>query len=621
MRKQRLEQELKLLHKENNNLQEQFEQLSQKLLAQSRETSSERLHLQQELQMLKTEVEFARARKSEKEQRVEELEKNITTANQELLEAREKMAEIEENSQKEIISLQKLVALYKEAVAETQEKVKSHSNTVSSLRELLRSTQAETESVRQERTQELKDLRNAVEELEKERSQLKFELANANDLISKSTISNSDPVSFLSPSAAMAGSILKEGMTLTEMWTELINTRKSLFAEQQEVSRLEEFLQQILTDVEAKAPLFQRQKAELVQAEMAKQQLTASLEESHREYEHVEDLWRKEQSRASRLHSINQRLELTVTELSSQIQQLLHRVTELGGGVVENEPVPGIGVLNQSMDTINQDVVAIDSIRTLQEQNVKLMLKVRELTDQIDQKAEVAREAADAELQQQLQEALNQLRELQKSRKQHETTVDVLSRQRDMFKALYTEACLAMGKDPENTTRLVMSPGQQQTGISHSYIVESTDLSSHQHSTPQHQADNLDGKKTSIEFTDNGRLLRELQADFESYRKQQQETGNLLNEQLEKAREDASQARLENARLNASNEHLATRYRDLESSVDNLRRENRRLLDQASESANLLVQTQTRLQTAEDRYSEVNTSLQSLKVFFIFFGT
>ena len=622
-----------MLQSQSKSLEEQLETLSSKLVKQTRESSSASLSQQQQLESAQAEVSSLREEKQAAAARLTAVQEKLAQARQELLDTKTEMADIEQHSQREIANLNKLVALHKEVAADSQTKVDDLNSSLASLRTLLRDAQAETETVRQERTHELDELRKTVSSLEEQNAALRVEVSNANDLLKQSTATQDDPASVLSPSAAVASAALKEGMSLTEMWTELINTRKALQAERQEVTRLEEFLQQILQDVEAKAPLFQRQKAELEQSELSKRQLTASLEECHREYEQLETAWRKEQARATRLQSVNGRLEETISDLSAQIQQLLARITELSGGSVTSDAVAPGDAAQQSMDALNQDMVAIDSIKTLQEQNVKLLRRVRELADHNTQEAERARAAANDEVQGQLQAALDQLKDLKGARERHQQTVNALTKQRDMFKALYTEACLAAGKNPESTTRLIMSPSAATapSGSSGDHagapatphgsatgVVASTPTSASASAStaggltsPQPRAS---APRETAGERDNGQLLRELQSDFESYRHERQETDRMLREELDKARTQASEARMLNARLTAHNEHLSSRYKDLEESVNSLREENRRLIDKSTQSAKLLVEVQTKLQNAEARTAESIEELQLIKV-------
>lgn len=97
-------------------------------------------------------------------------------------------------------------------------------------------------------------------------------------------------------------------MSLTEMYTKLVDTTEALHASQADVRRLEMYLGQILKDIETKAPVFQKQRIELQRAQKANMQLTVSIEEANRKCSQLEESELVAQRRRAQLERENRHL-------------------------------------------------------------------------------------------------------------------------------------------------------------------------------------------------------------------------------------------------------------------------------------------------------------------------
>ena len=58
-------------------------------------------------------------------------------------------------------------------------------------------------------------------------------------------LERSNPEALMSPTAAVASAMMKEGMSLTQMYSKLVETESSLRVERESVSRLEAYLKQV----------------------------------------------------------------------------------------------------------------------------------------------------------------------------------------------------------------------------------------------------------------------------------------------------------------------------------------------------------------------------------------
>ena len=424
------------------------------------------------------------------------------------------------------------------------------------------------------------------------------------------------PEHTLSSSAATAGAIMREGMSLTDLWTELVNTRKALLLEKQEVERLEEFLKQILEDVERKAPVIQRQRSRLEKSETARQQLTASLEKANSEYSSLESRFRAEMSKANRLQSMQQRIEAQVGDLSHQVQTLLRENVQLRGGVVTAD-APAEGQSSATADgVISSKLVSVHSIEEMQKQNMDLRAVVRELSEQHEAAESERVDQARAEAKEQLQEALKQLTSMREARERQQAMVDAIVQQRNMFRALYEEACVTMGRDPASASALVMSAAQKRGSAADADEAHTgaKDGQSAKDKEGGSGGGGGGGGGASSMSEESAAALRELQEAFEDYKRERRATDEMLNKEAEQARTAADGLRLENAKLLGQVDSLNRRYNDTRSALEAAQREASRLQTKAGELSSNVVNTQGKLLETEEALSRAREELRQVQV-------
>ena len=100
-----------------------------------------------------------------------------------------------------------------------------------------------------EHKDELKRRNDAIRALRKE-------LTDANELIDtlKHRGLTEEGIAALSPAAAAASKLIKSGMSLTQVYTQLVTCQEELLAAEDEKRRLNSYLEQILSDIEQRAP-------------------------------------------------------------------------------------------------------------------------------------------------------------------------------------------------------------------------------------------------------------------------------------------------------------------------------------------------------------------------------
>jgi nucleoprotein TPR len=465
LRESRLNQEISILTEQNTHLSEQLQRTTEELTAAIRAKSSElstmRMQFEEkdeENKHMAAQLQALRERDAEVKNRTVELESKLKAAQDEQIMA-------EEQFRKEIANKTKLTNLYKANVDESKCKIDELTNAVEQLQEVLRNSKTQAAA-------DLSDARQSVNAFKQERDQLvqkvaelETELTNANELLERASARSShktmpNAMEILSPAAAAAGAAIKEGLSLTQMWSKYVETTELLQLEQAEVRRLEGYLQQILTDIEAKAPAIQQQRVELERERRANLQLSASLEQANQEHAVLEEKTLFESRRAAYLEREQKQHRNTIEDLSRQVKKLVVEIERLRGRNVRDDASEAEDA-NVSVHTaagvIATQLVTIKGVDDLVEQNIKLRAQLRELSDEREIEERERNEVQATYVQKELEGAMAELQDMREARERQANYVEAIIKQRDMFRVLYGQVCREHGISASATGDAIMS--------------------------------------------------------------------------------------------------------------------------------------------------------------------
>ncbi|NWX44659.1 TPR protein, partial [Steatornis caripensis] len=373
-REKRLEQEKELLQNQNTWLNTELKAKTDELLHTAREKGNEILELKCNLENKKEEVVSRMEEQvNSLKQSNENLQKHVEDLLNKLKEAKEQQASMEERFHNELNAHIKLSNLYK------VKKNKNDHNTTNCLSDLIlanKATQEHLAEVEQSKAVMEKELREKISKLEKE-------LENANDLLSatkrKGAILSEEELAAMSPTAAAVAKVVKPGMKLTELYNAYVETQDQLLLEKLENKRINKYLDEIVQEVEAKAPILKRQREEFERSQKAVASLSAKLEQAMKEIQRLQEDADKANKDSSLLERENQRLSIQVKDLSQQIRVLLMELEEARGNhVIRDEEVSSADI-SSSSEVISQHLVSYRNIEELQQQNQRLLVALREL--------------------------------------------------------------------------------------------------------------------------------------------------------------------------------------------------------------------------------------------------
>ena len=197
-----------------------------------------------------------------------------------LKEARDSKSNLEEGFRQEVRAQTRLSELYQKQTEDAEEKAAKLTEAVTELQSLLKEAsdrygalEDNFEKEKAEHKDELKRRNNAIRALRKE-------LTDANELIQnlKQKGLTEEGIEALSPAAAAASKLIKSGMTLTQVYSQLVTCQEELLSAEDEKRRLNSYLEQILCDIEQRAPALKKQRDEYERAVATVNQLTKQIE-------------------------------------------------------------------------------------------------------------------------------------------------------------------------------------------------------------------------------------------------------------------------------------------------------------------------------------------------------
>uniref|UniRef100_A0A8D2N9B4 Nucleoprotein TPR n=1 Tax=Zonotrichia albicollis TaxID=44394 RepID=A0A8D2N9B4_ZONAL len=592
-REKRLEQEKELLQNQNTWLNAELKAKTDELLHTAREKGNEILELKCSLENKKEEVSRMEEQVNSLKQSNENLQKHVEELLNKLKEAKEQQTSMEERFHNELNAHMKLSNLYKSAADDSEAKSNELTGAVEELHKLLKEA-GEANKAAQEHLAEVEESKVTMEkELREKISKLEKELENANDLLSatkrKGAILSEEELAAMSPTAAAVAKVVKPGMKLTELYNAYVETQDQLHMEKLENRRINKYLDEIVQEVEAKAPILKRQREEFERSQKAVASLSAKLEQAMKEIHRLQDSADQANKHASFFERESQRLEVRVKDLSQQICVLLMELEEARGNHVIRDEAVSSADISSSSEVITQHLVSYRNIQELQQQNQRLLVALRELGEAREKEEQETTSSKISELQSQLDEALSELQQLRESRQHQLQLVESIIRQRDMFRILLTQ-----------TTGAII-PLQASGMLPEEICLTSTPK---RPNLPQSMATPAPVSMTeSVETVEAKAALKQLQEVFENYKKEKAENDKLLNEQNEKLQEQVTDLRSQNAKISTQLEFASKRYEMLQDNVEGYRRE----------ITSLHERTQKLTATTQKQEQIINTMTQDLR--------
>uniref|UniRef100_A0A673VVE2 Nucleoprotein TPR n=1 Tax=Salmo trutta TaxID=8032 RepID=A0A673VVE2_SALTR len=528
-REKRMEQEKELLQGQTAWLNGELKAKSEELLALSRQKGNEILELKCSLENKEDELNRVQDQVTSLKTSSESLQKQTEDMISKLKEAKEQHASMEEKFRNELNANIKLSNLYKVSAADSESKSEELSGAVEELHKLLKDALC-FHVIYRLTLLEAAELKESISSLEKE-------LDNANELLSdtklRASVLSEETITTMSPTAAAVAKIVKPGMKLTELYTAYVETQEALELQRVENKRVNKYLDDIVQEVEAKGPVLKRQRDEHERMQKSVASLSAKLEQAVTEVQRLQKVTDEANKHSSVLERDNHRSEVQLADMAQQIRVLLIELEEARGNhVVLDEEVSSADISSTS-EVITQHLVTFRGVEELQQQNQRLLVALRELSDAQEREETETTGTKRSELERSLEKAQAELEALREQRSHQMQLAESIVRQRDMYRVLLAQA----------------------TGVSFPQQGGEFSLTSTPHRSPAATPTTamptgiITMATESTEAVEAKAALRQLQEVFSSYKRERSESDKALAEQTEKLQQQVSDQRSQNAKI------------------------------------------------------------------------
>uniref|UniRef100_A0A8P4G4M7 Translocated promoter region a, nuclear basket protein n=1 Tax=Dicentrarchus labrax TaxID=13489 RepID=A0A8P4G4M7_DICLA len=536
-REKRMEQEKELLENKIEWLSAELKTKTEELLNTNREKGKEILELQGSLNNNKEQVT-----NKQYPHRV-----RLCNGFQSLrLWAKDERTAMEEKYRNELNAHVKLSSLYKGAAADMETKNQELNRAVEELSKLVKDT-GEANKTLEKKVSEGEELKTKLEaELREKIKKMEKELENATMKAAGALSLTEEQLDSMCPSAAAIAAIVKPGMKFFDLYNAYAECQTQLQLEKQETRRVSRVLDEIVQEVESKAPVLKRQREEYESMQRSMASLCNKLEQARM----VRDsfILQKEKEEAKqlcdRMERDKLRTERQLEDTSTQVCALLVDLEEARGNQVTKDDSSSANISSTSEVTSTRQL-SFHSVEELQRQNQSLLGRLMELEEEKDrqQKLEASVDKLQKEVEQ-LREQRNQLKQL----------ADSSARQRDMYKALLTQS-----------TGFSLPPQGPEFSSQPAHVRPSVPAT---RSTPQRAA-----AAESVQTAQAKAALKQLNDAFTLYKKEKAENDRMLNETNDKLQKQLTELRSSHAKLTSQLEFSNKRYEMLQETVSAYRRE------------------------------------------------
>ncbi|XP_036437175.1 translocated promoter region b, nuclear basket protein isoform X2 [Colossoma macropomum] len=615
-KEKRMEQEKELLQGQVTWLNDELKAKSEELLSLSRQKGSEILDLKCSLNDKEDEVARLQDQVASLKASNENLQKQTEDLISKLKEAKEQQASLEEKFRNELNANIKLSNLYKGAADDAEAKSEELNRAVEELHKLLKEAGEAHKALEVKMTEMEGEKQQEIAELKDQISSLEKELDNANELLSdtkhrvgttSASVLTEEPLTTMSPTAAAVTKI-KPGMKLTEIYTAYVESQEQLQLERLENKRVNKYLDDIVQEVEAKAPLLKRQREEFERMQKSVASLSAKLEQAVQEVQRLQRETDEANKRSSVLERDNQRFEVQLADMAQQVRVLLVELEEARGNhVLRDEDDVSSADVSSTSEVISQHLVTFRSVEELQQQNQRLLVALRELGEAQEKEEMEGESTKHSELQKSLEKAQSELEQLREQRAHQMQLAESIVRQRDMYRILLAQVTGVsfpqQGTIPEEFSRTSTprrSPAVTPTTATPTGLV----------ATAMEAAETVEAKAA----------LKQLQEVFGAYKKEKAESEKALGEQCEKLQDQVSELRSQNSKISTQLEFASKRYEMLQDNVEGYRKEIASLREKTQKQATAVQKSEQTghtltqdLRAANEKLAMADSQVESLR--------
>uniref|UniRef100_A0A668ATS4 Translocated promoter region, nuclear basket protein n=1 Tax=Myripristis murdjan TaxID=586833 RepID=A0A668ATS4_9TELE len=389
------------------------------------------------------------------------------------------------------------------------------------------------------------------------------------------------------PSAAAIAQIVKPGMKFFELYNAYTECQTKLQLEKQETKRVSKVLDDIVQEVESKAPILKRQREEYESMQRSMTSLCNKLEQA-RMVCHFFLYW---------FHYFCICLSKCLLNFKCSFIHLLgSHVTKDDGSSAD---------ISSSSEVISPRQLAFRSVEELQRQNQSLLGRLRELEEERERQQSQFTSTRVSELETSNDQLQKEVEQLKEQRNQQKQLADSNARQRDMYRILLSQSGYSLppqGKKKKQKTK-TCSPDSSPQPPQLRPSVPAT------RSTPQRTA-----SAESAQTAQAKAALKQLNDAFTLYKKEKGENDRLMNDTNDRLQKQLTELRSSKAKLVSQLDFSNKRYEMLNETASAYRREISALQDRNHKMTATAQQHEDIIHTMNQDLQQANEKLALLEV-------
>ncbi|XP_015428954.1 PREDICTED: nucleoprotein TPR-like isoform X2 [Dufourea novaeangliae] len=565
-KEKRLEQERALIQQQMAGLEEELAKRMSELQATRAEASARALLTDTRLSQRDEELRIANEAASQLRESYTSIQRRCDELAQKLEEQRTQEISMHASYREEIGAQTRLADLYKGMADEANAKAEEYSSAVKELQELLEHATEQYGALETTHNQLQLQHKEELEEKEQKIDELSKELIHANELLKNIKQERLDQaVEQLAPTAAIASRVLRKGLSLTQIYTQLVEVTNELTSERNEKESLKSQMDVILRELEEKAPILQQQREDYDTAMANITTLTSRLDELLAENHKLQETT-DEANRIAKHHTKeNQRLKTELSDLARQVCFLLKEVQESRSGITmhSNDFSNAMEIDNlASSEIISKKLVTFKDIEELQENNQKLLSIVRTLSSRQEEIERATDEINSGEMKEKLDRYLEQLEDMQTAQDRQAKMLEGLLRQRDMYKNMYQQCLKQTSMLDKKELSVAQEDEAKDVDGEKSVINESSRATQNNANTE---------KELKKQLAECEAKLKQSTDEFETYRQERSAHERMLGEEVERLRKEAEANSTRCCRLKAQLDSANDRFNLLQANVTSYR--------------------------------------------------
>uniref|UniRef100_A0A182QGG3 Nucleoprotein TPR n=1 Tax=Anopheles farauti TaxID=69004 RepID=A0A182QGG3_9DIPT len=574
-KEKRMDQELSLRDNQIARLTRELDQAMRELQSIRRDQNIKSLTVEtklsekmEELKLANQTIGYLSEQNGELSAKVEELAaKNMKLTNE--------TSSLMEQYRKELESQNRLCGLLQQDKNDQLEQTKELEAAITSLRQMVNEATESCGTIETEKKQ--LELKHAEELANRDKTigDLQEELKRANELLAAAREENIEhAVEMLAPTAAATSRMIKTGMSLTEVYTQYVSTMESLQQEQKENGKLKLQLQNILQELEQSAPEIARQQTENQNLRDANEELAKQLHKMVSENGDVRSEMAALAEKLRNMEAANTKLRQERSDLSRQICHLLNELERMQSGVEydADQSFPGSGHISE---VISKKLVTFSNIQELQDNNVKLLLLVRDFSSKLEEMEKIQNSMSAATYEAKLEACNKRIQELKDTVDKNRSMLEQCTQQRDRYKKMYHDAMRSYNPAASASLSMngqgdsMMLGGDDESVVADRSLVNDTNGGNNSagNSSSTLAAIVAEKERKVAEYEGKVRDLQKEMAtvkeEYESFRREKLANDKLVNEQFDKMRTEISELMAKNVKLTGAIDFNAEQNRML----------------------------------------------------------